>query len=608
MAVIAELSEDRDIVLISEYQDKDYVKMLPGARWDPENKVWRAPLSWSTCKALRGIFQAKLTIGPRLGEWAWNLRKDFIEPQMKLRLAMDDDEFGSFESRLFDFQRPGAKFVAFGERVLLCDDMGSGKTVQLATALHWWDEKNGDAYPVLIIAPRSTKGMWERELKKWVPGARPVSLKGSATARKKILEAVKSGEVNVVIAHWEQLRIHSRLAGYGSMRLEEKDKTPKEFNEIPWRAVVADEAHRAKNPQSQQTRALWAVGLQPSVRYRVGMTGTPVANAPHDMWAPLHFIDAKEFPAKTRFIDRYCMSSWNSFGGLDVIGLKPETSEEFYAVVDPRMRRIPKALSLGHLPPLIGAILSDQGPNIRPVEMDSKQSKAYDDMEASMVAKLENGDLIFVTNPIAQLTRLMQFASSYAELNDEGEVRLVAPSNKVDALLDVIDETAAEDHVVVFAQSAQLIRLAVAALEKAGISTRLIIGGQKEDERQANIDDFQAGKAKVMLATIAAGGVGVTLTRARVCIFMQRSFSMIDNTQAEARVHRIGSEVHESVEIIDLISEGTVDERVIEVLRTKGERLEEIVRDKDTLKQLLGGDRRPKPRATKRAKTTEVSP
>ena len=88
-------------------------------------------------------------------------------------------------------------------------------------------------------------------------------------------------------------------------------------------------------------------------------------------------------------------------------------------------------------------------------------------------------------------------------------------------------------------------------LEKADISYELIVGGQTAEERERAKDNFQSGRVRVILCTIAAGGIGITLTRAATACFLQRSWSMVDNSQAEDRVHRIGSEIHDKVEIID---------------------------------------------------------
>lgn len=92
------------------------------------------------------------------------------------------------------------------------------------------------------------------------------------------------------------------------------------------------------------------------------------------------------------------------------------------------------------------------------------------------------------------------------------------------------------------------------------------------------------------MCTISAGSVGVTLTRADTLVFLQRSWSIIDNTQAEDRIHRIGAEKHENITIIDLISQDTFEEEQFDVLEQKKERAEEVLRDRDFLRRLLGGN------------------
>lgn len=585
--------DSKGIVIAADFRDKELCKMVPGARWDAELKIWRVPLSWSSCKALRGVFKDRLEIGPDLQAWAQEVRVNYIDPLLRLRLELDDEWVGGYEPRLFPFQRAGVAWLTLAMRALLADEMGTGKTVQTIVALRLAHKLGRlPEGPIAIICPNAMKRTWAREFGTWWPERKCVVVGGTAGQRREAFDAIEKGEADVLVVHWEALRYHTRLAPYGSIALSDEEKTDKEFNFIPWVAVVGDEAHKLKNPQSKMTRAAWAIAHQKSVVYRFALTGTPIGNAPHDMWSILHFIDPREFGSKTRWVDRYCLVSFNAFGGLDVIGIKPETAEEFYSVVDPHMRRMPKKLVLPQLPPKIGGIENLENPNFRILDMSTKQQKAYEQMIDRMVAALDNEDVIITTNPIAQLTRLMQFASAYAEIVND-EVKLIAPSNKVDALMDLLDEMG-DEPLVVFAQSKQLILLAAAELEKAKIPHTLLVGGQSDVERQRNIDDFQQGRVRVILCTVAAGGVGVTLTRARVLCFMQRDFSLINNKQAEDRVHRIGSEIHESVEIIDFISGGTVDERILNVLRGKGDKLEEIVRDKATLRALLVGDRAPK--------------
>jgi SNF2 family DNA or RNA helicase len=112
-----------------------------------------------------------------------------------------------------------------------------------------------------------------------------------------------------------------------------------------------------------------------------------------------------------------------------------------------------------------------------------------------------------------------------------------------------------------------------------------------EDERQKAVDDFQSGKIKWILFTAQAGGVGITLTAARRLVMLQRPWSLVDHKQAIDRIHRIGSEIHDSVIVMDYVTEGTIEERVLQVLETKAENFEQIVRDKDRLLDLLKEDK-----------------
>jgi SNF2 family DNA or RNA helicase len=148
-----------------------------------------------------------------------------------------------------------------------------------------------------------------------------------------------------------------------------------------------------------------------------------------------------------------------------------------------------------------------------------------------------------------------------------------------------------DDSVAVSAVSKQLINLLSAELTKKKIAHGLITGDQDEDERQQAVDDFQAGKIKWILFTAQAGGVGITLTAARRLIMLQRPWSLVDYKQVLDRVHRIGSEVHDSIVITDYVTDGTIEERVIQVLETKADNFEQIVRDKNQLLKLLQDDK-----------------
>jgi SNF2 family DNA or RNA helicase len=152
---------------------------------------------------------------------------------------------------------------------------------------------------------------------------------------------------------------------------------------------------------------------------------------------------------------------------------------------------------------------------------------------------------------------------------------------------DIENSDFGDDSVAVCAVSRQLIELLSARLTKAKIEHGLITGAISADDRQKAIDDFQSGKIKWILFTAQAGGVGVTLTAARRLVMLQRPWSLVDYKQALDRVHRIGSEIHDSVIITDYITENTIEERVIDALDTKADNFEQIVRDKNQLMSIL---------------------
>ena len=597
MPVSVELSEtNKHIVINAEWRFKELCKSIPGAKWDAATMVWSVPTSWATCLALRSTFKSDLTIGPRLTEWAGQELINRITPANELR-ELETLEDPSNED-LFPHQRAGVKFLVTARRALLADEPGLGKTAQAIRALKLLQESKTPIFPALIVCPNTLKKNWKREFDKWWPGLDIQIIKGSATQRRKQFDE----PAQVFIINWESLRGHSRLAPYGSVALarckecgghDEKvtenrcEVHKRELNAINFKAVIADEIHRSKEPKSKQSRALWAATGDADIRY--ALTGTPIANNVLDLWSILHWISPEEWPSKTRWIDRMVNTMLNAFGGMMVLGIKPHMEPEFYAALNPRMRRMLKAKVLPWLPEMMF--------ERRDVEMSTKQKKAYTQMRDMMIAELEGGEAITAPSALTQTIRLLQFASSYAEIavNEEtGEIKalLADPSCKVDALMDDIKSgDFGNDSVAVCAVSRQLIYLLSAALTKEKIAHGLITGAQTEDERQQAVDDFQAGKIKWILFTAQAGGVGITLTAARRLIMLQRPWSLVDHRQALDRVHRIGSEIHDSIIVTDYVTEGTIEERVIQVLETKADNFEQIVRDKDKLLTLLKDDK-----------------
>ena len=605
MTVLVDLDESGEHIIINaEWRFKELCKSIPGASWNAKDGLWRMPTSWAGCLALRSTFKGDLEIGPGLAAWAADEKTSRVDPSNALREVITLD--GGYQD-LFPHQRAGVEFLATAKCALLADEPGLGKTAQAIRALARLHEKGEEVFPALVVCPNTLKMNWEREFEKWWPGIRVQVIGGTAANRKKQFAPLidpKDGEPkpHVIVINWESLRTHSRLAPYGSVALarcpecgghNEKVTTgrcevhKRELNEIDFKAVIADEIHRSKDPKSKQTRALWAATGDADIRF--ALTGTPIANNVLDMWTILHWISPAEWPSKTRWIDRMVDTMLNAFGGMMVLGVKSHMNDEFYATVNPRMRRMLKQVVLPWLPD----VLVDR----RDVEMSAKQKKAYNDMRDLMIAELEGGEILSAPSVLTQTLRLLQFASAYAtiEVNPttgEPKAILSDPSCKIDALMDDIQNgDFGDDSVAVSAVSRQLIELLSARLTKAGIKHGLITGLQNAEERQAAVDDFQSGRTKWILFTAQAGGVGITLTAARRLIRLQRPWSLVDDKQVNDRVHRIGSEIHDSIVITDYVTTGTVEERVREVLEAKADSFEQIVKDKNQLLAMLKGEK-----------------
>lgn len=556
------------IAVQSSYRDKDQIARVPGANWDAKARVWKTRLSWPACIQLRAEFGERLQIGPRLKEWAVPVSQKMGE-LLQLRDAEDADDLQHL-TRLSPLQRAAVKVMVVAEQAAETDPMGGGKTVITINAL---EELGDDAYPALIVCTKIMRQTWLEHFREWAPDRNAVLLEGPAPKRRKILDE----RPDVLIVNWALLVKHSKLAPYGPIRLSDAEKEPKELNGYGLKTVVADAAQNAVNPPTKQTRALWAIGHDPSVKYRFPLTGSIGDEAAEDIWSLLHFIAPEEWPTKTKYVDRYCELGYSFFGFHEIKGFKAEKREELFSIAYPRMIRRPMELLLPQVP-------ARDKPQIRTMEMTPKQKKAYKEVKESMLALLDNGTLI-ASNPLTKATRLWQFASSYGEIDPgTGNFFLREPSNKVDAALDILDE-AGNEPVVFFAPSRQLIELLADRLQRLDIRHGLVTGEVGDADRNEAIARFQNNELRALLLTTGAGGEGLTLTASSICCFLQRSGSFLENTEAEGRLHRWGQK--NPVRVIDIVSEGTLEPDILESLKDKNTQFQQLVQDEATLRRWL---------------------
>jgi len=558
-------------------RDTALCKQVPGMRAGKLD-VQRGDVEW-TCPAslfhavvLRSVFRDRLVYGEDVQRWG---EAERVREERRLETKTNPVCRAAYGPDPYDFQCTGADWLLGGNSIL-ADDMGLGKTVQALVAL---DFVRGvsltDDADALVVTTNSMKFKWADEAKRWAPGWQSVVvIDGSADKRRKQIATAPAG--TLFVTNWESLRTHSRLAGFGSIHLTPAEKTPRDLNLRNLKVVIADEAHKAKDPKAQQTRALRALAHGATVW---ALTGTPVSNTPNDLWALLHLMDPVVWASRSAFQDRY-VYGYQADWGFEPIGWNVATKDELFRFVDQYMLRRSKTEVLTELPA--------KTYETRVIDLTPKQAKAYKEMRKEMMANID-GELLTVDNALVKLLRLSQIASATPVLKDGEVVALEDPSNKVQALLDILDEGDGTEPVVVFAASRKLIDLVEQHLDKKKVSSVRITGAEGSELRALHVRQFQEGAVRVALCTFGAGSEGITLTRASTAIFLQRPWSLVQSRQAEDRIHRIGQDA-DKVLIIDLVSRGTVDAKVHEALVVKGEHLESVVRDRDRLAAMLEGD------------------
>jgi hypothetical protein len=573
----------------TEWTDGELVKQVPGRHWDAQRKLWTVPATWAACLQLRAIFGARLVLTDALKQAAWALRQH-AERTSALGQQLEDPWYEPPAGvQLFPHQT-GDVVWAVEARAGggLTNDMGTGKTPAMLVALRELHLRGLPCLPALVVCPNSVKGGWAKQAPVWFPEATPYVLSPGA-GRAKVLKTMADDPTALVIVNYESARTLSRLAPYGSVRLKRcpacggGDQTVKEtscethlkaLNLRGFRTVVVDEAHALKDPKAKQTRAVWALGHGDTVVNRYALTGTPVSDHIGDWWSIGHFLDRHTYPTRSAFIERYALLGWNAWGGTDIIGIRPDTEKELFSFVDAHVRRVSKAQANLGLPPKLR--------QVRAAQLPPKALKAYRELEADLVTTMPDGSVVFAPNQLTQTLRLLQLSSAFSEAQPDGALRLVdkPPSWKIDELMAALEELGPHRPFGVAALSRQLIELASDRLTSAGIRHGLITGRVTTADRQRYLQEFGEGKLRAMLFTIQAGGTGVDgLQVADTVFFLQRSWSIIQNKQAEDRFHRIGSEVHESVNIVDILAPDTVEVRQVERLHEKLALLEQFNRD-----------------------------
>lgn len=529
----------------------------------------QAPVTWPLLVQLAAELGAAWKPGPRLTAWT---AAQVIARTAPVELIATTNADAPPPR---DYQRDGAMVIAATGRAKIFDEPGTGKT--LTTLLGLMELRARGrlpiAGPIVVVCPNSVMDAWVSAAHRWTD-LRAVAWRGSLVKRSRL-----AGTADIYVT------------GYSVARNDAADKLSplRLLNPV---AVVIDEMHLIKNPNAAQSKAIRAL-CKPALSV-IALSGTPITHSSADLWPTLNAMEPGAWPSRERYIERY-MDTASSDYNETMLGLNQLREPEFRLAILGQYRRLSKADVLTQLPP--------KQYSMREIELPAGARKAYDDMRADMLAQIPDGDELPAMSILSQMLRLLQLACGSAdvwttieivdgEYGPEEKVHVHAkirdPSWKVDALMDILAERPGKQ-TVVFAPAADLIRVAHDRAAKSGYRTGYVIGGQSAKNRTATVDAFQAGELDALFVTTGAGGTGLTLTAASTVVFLQRPWSFVEASQAEDRCHRIGSEIHSSIEIIDIVAKDTIDSEVREVLRGKAGALAELLEDRRIVEQCLGG-------------------
>ncbi|MGW0958792.1 DEAD/DEAH box helicase [Streptomyces gelaticus] len=437
------------------------------------------------------------------------------------------------DATLRDYQLRGLawldRMTSLGLGGCLADDMGLGKTITLI-ALHLHRARPA---PTLVICPASLLGNWHREISRFAPGVPVRRFHGTD----RTLAGPDGGFV---------------LTTYGTMR-----SSAAQLAGHSWGLIVADEAQHVKNPQSSTAKALRTIPAPA----RVALTGTPVENNLSELWALLDWTTPGLLGPLKSFRARHARTVENT--GTAAGLANDEAVERLARLVRPFLLRRKKS------DPGIAPELPPKTETDHPVFLTREQVTLYEAAVRETMAFIEASEGIARRGLIMKLlASLKQICNHPAQYLKEEPTRLVGRSGKLALLDELLDTILAEDgSVLIFTQYVTMARLLSAHLASRAIPSQLLHGGTPVAERERMVDSFQSGEVPVFLLSLKAAGTGLNLTRAAHVIHYDRWWNPAVEEQATDRAYRIGQT--QPVQVHRLIAEGTVEDRIGELLEAK---------------------------------------
>lgn len=471
-----------------------------------------------------------------------------------------------------DHQLEALRRMTNREHFALFMEQGTGKTwTLLADAERLYAAGKIDG--LLVIAPKGVHNNWiKREI--------PTHLDAPIIAR-----AWKSGGGKRSRSHIEEL-LRPRDSGeppplrvlalnIDALLTKEGFDFAAKFLNATRSMIVIDESSRIKTPTAGRTKA--AMKLRIKALYARIATGTPITNAPMDVFAQMEFLESGLLGTTSyrAFVAEYAeLMNSNHPMMKHLIQRNPRAAQAQIIARNedgsPRWRNLDKLQKL--LEPHSFRVLKKDCLQLPEkiykqhfFELTSDQQHSYELMEEQLRLELPDGQAVPVT-ALASLVKLQQITSGFVLSPGTGETIYIGEKNpRLAALLDLVEDV--DGQFIVWARFKEELLTIAAALRQAGMAVVEYHGSVSDADRIDAVDAFQNGSARVFVGQPQSGGIGLTLTAAETVIYYSNDFNLETRLQSEDRAHRIGT--RRNVVYIDLVAAETIDETISRALQRK---------------------------------------
>ena len=435
---------------------------------------------------------------------------------------------------------------------ILADEMGLGKTLQSISIIAYMHQHLGITGPHLIMVPKSTLSNWCNEFNRFCPTIRVMRFHGSKEEREEIvhknLQPTKTQETRA----WDVC-----ITTYEVVNLERNS-----LCKIAWRYLVIDEAHRLKNEASQFSQTV----RQLQTQYRLLLTGTPLQNNLHELWALLNFLLPEVFSSSEQFDDWFNLDVDDTEAKQRIIG-------QLHKLLRPFMLRRLKADVEKSLPPKSETILF--------IGMSSQQKEVYKKVLLRDIDTINSGGQqdskagrTAILNIVMQLRKCCNHPYLFPGIEDRtldplGD-HLYQNCGKMVLLHRLLQKLKERDHrVLLFSQMTRMLDILEDYFNSQGYRYCRIDGNTTYEEREDRIQDFnrEGSDRFIFLLSTRAGGLGINLQTADTVILYDSDWNPQADLQAQDRAHRIGQK--KPVQVFRLVTDETVEVKVVERAQQK---------------------------------------